>query len=75
MTNQIYMAPEGVIDIDRRHFVGAFGEMDIPDDVWKRGCRLQLRGFRNRYEYMAQWCDYRLMKVWEASGGLHASAA
>lgn len=65
-TSTLWVADEGIIDLGTRHFVGAFGEMKIPDDVWKRGCRLELRGLRQRYSYMAAWCAYTLRKAWEA---------
>lgn len=66
MYGDVYMADVGVVFIQERRFAGSFGEMDIPDDVWRRGARLQLRGFYDSmYQYAARWCAYQLEKRWQ----------
>ena len=63
--NDLYMADVGTVFIQDRRFVGAFGEMDIPQEVLSRGARLQLRGFYDSmYQYAARWCAYQLEKRW-----------
>lgn len=58
----IYMTPEGAVtrtDDGGMEFNGAFGRMRVPEEVVARAARLVKFG-RNRFEYMAAWCDRKL---------------
>jgi hypothetical protein len=47
-------------------FVGAFGEMRVPDDVWARAARIAMRFGRDKWEYAAGWCDRQLKQIYKA---------
>lgn len=62
----LYISDVGVVFIQERKFVGAFGEMSIPQEVLSRGARLYLRGlYDSMYQYAARWCAYQLEKRWQ----------
>jgi hypothetical protein len=62
---QTYIGKEGVILLDECKFVGAFGEMKVPRDTWKRAARLQLRFGRDRHEYIDAWCGRKMLAEYE----------
>lgn len=63
----MYMTPQGAVtrmDDGSLEFIGAFGRMQIPAEVCARAARLMKYG-RNRFEYMAAWCDRKLQQAYE----------
>lgn len=64
MHGDVWLAPQGMLELGSRTFTGAFGQMVAPIDVWLRGARLEARGVYKRYDYVCAWCNNQLESKW-----------